>query len=156
MYSVRRRSKVTLLDFDPETTPMPTRKTTVRESSDAAPRPEVASLLPLTAPAFHLLAALAEADMHGWALMKAVERATEGRIELSSGTLYGLIKRLLRQELIAESDQRPPAHWDDQRRRYYRLTELGRQVALAEMSRLEKAVEAGVALRKSGLVAAEE
>jgi DNA-binding PadR family transcriptional regulator len=103
----------------------------------------VHALLPLSPPVFHLLAALAEADMHGWALMKAVERATEGRVRLSPGTLYGMIKRLLQQELIAESDRRPPTHWDDERRRYYRLTELGRATALAEMEHLQTALEAG-------------
>jgi DNA-binding PadR family transcriptional regulator len=63
-------------------------------------------------------------------------------MQLSAGTLYGLIKRLLEQELIAESTQRAPSQWDDERRRYYRLTELGRRVAIHEIERLERVVGA--------------
>ncbi|HVR28142.1 MAG TPA: PadR family transcriptional regulator [Thermoanaerobaculia bacterium] len=91
-----------------------------------------------TPAALHVLLALASADMHGWAILKEVSASTDGRIRLSAGTLYGLVKRLSDQGLIAESEHRPPAHWDDQRRRYYRLTELGRSVAEAELGRLER------------------
>lgn len=101
-------------------------------------KPPASQFLPLSAPALHVLLALAAGDRHGWAIIKDVERETQGNIQLSVGTLYGLIKRLLQQELIAESAERPPRHWDDQRRRYYRITRLGRQVALAEVERLEK------------------
>ena len=101
-----------------------------------APVPE--SFLPLTPPALHLLLALADNDKHGWAILKAVARSTDGRIRLSAGTLYGLIRRLSDQELIVESQNRPPARWDDERRRYYRLTNFGREVASAELARLEK------------------
>lgn len=90
----------------------------------------------------HVLIALAGGDKHGWAILKDIESFTNGRVQLSAGTLYGLIKRLLDQELIAESDQRAPAQWDDQRRRYYRLTQLGREAAAEEIQRLEQVVEA--------------
>lgn len=98
------------------------------------------SFLPLTPPAFHLLVSLADCDKHGWAVMKEIEARTRGEIQLSPGTLYGLVKRLLRDGLIAESKNRPPRHWDDDRRRYYRLTDLGLAVAEAELQRLEAAV----------------
>ena len=103
------------------------------------PAPE--SFLPLSPAAFHFLIALSTGDKHGWAAMKEIERLTQGRIRLGTGTLYGLVKRLLGQELIAESDERPPLQWDDERRRYYRLTELGRRVASAEAERMERALE---------------
>ena len=97
--------------------------------------------LPLSPAVFHVLVALAGADLHGWAIMKEVSRSTDGALHLSPGTLYGLIKRLLRDGLIEESDQRPPSHWDDQRRRYYALTDLGRQVARAEAARMRQALD---------------
>ncbi len=99
------------------------------------------TFLPLSAAVFHVLVALAGTGLHGWGIMKEVSRSTDGAIELSPGTLYGLIKRLLRDGLIEESDQRPPMHWDDQRRRYYALTDLGRQVAEAEMDRMQHALD---------------
>ena len=103
--------------------------------------------LPLSPPMFHVLVALAGHDLHGWAIMKEVSEATEGRIHLSPGTLYGLIKRLLRDGLIAESDERPPSHWDDSRRRYYALTGLGRRVARAEADRMERSLKVARARR---------
>ena len=99
------------------------------------------TFLPLSPAVFQVLVALAGADLHGWALMKEVSRSTDGTLHLSPGTLYGLIKRLLRDELIEESDQRPPLHWDDQRRRYYALTDLGRRVARAEADRMRQALD---------------
>ena len=102
---------------------------------------DASAFLPLSPAVFHVLVALAGMDLHGWGLMKEVSRSTDGTIELSPGTLYGLIKRLLRDGLIEESDQRPPAHWDDQRRRYYALTHLGRQVAEAEAERMRHALD---------------
>lgn len=96
--------------------------------------------LPLSPAAFHLLVSLAREHKHGWAVRKEIESLTDGRIRMGTGTLYGLIKRLLQQELIAESEHRPPEIWDDERRRYYRLTELGRSVMLAEASRMERAL----------------
>lgn len=96
--------------------------------------------LPLSPAMFHVLVALAGEDLHGWAIMKEVSRATDGKIHLSPGTLYGLVKRLLRDGLIVESKERPPRRWDDQRRRYYALTALGREVAEAEVERMRRAL----------------
>lgn len=96
--------------------------------------------LPLTPAAFHVLLALADRDRHGYAIMQEVELTTGGRVAMGPGTLYGTIKRLLAAGLIQQSEERPDPQLDDQRRRYYRLTELGRRVAAAEAARLEEAV----------------
>jgi DNA-binding PadR family transcriptional regulator len=97
--------------------------------------------LPLTPAMFHVLLALADGEMHGYAILKEVERRTEGKVRLSAGTLYGIIKRLNGEGWIVESSKRPAAGLDDERRRYYRLTELGRQVAVTEARRLEELLE---------------
>ena len=93
---------------------------------------------PLTPAMFHVLLALAGDDLHGYAILKEVEMRTEGEVKLSTGTLYGIIKRLLNDGLIIERHERPAAH--DERRRYYRLTPQGREVAATEAERLEKVV----------------
>ena len=93
------------------------------------------SLLPLPLTAFHILVALAEEDRHGYAIIKEVGARTGGALKLSAGTLYRSIDRLLNQGLIKELSSHP-GHGDDQRRRYYRLTPLGRAVALAETRRM--------------------
>lgn len=96
--------------------------------------------LPLTEPMFHILLSLADGDKHGYAILKDVARRTEGKVEFSTGTLYGIIKRLVSEGMIAKSAFRPAPAEDDDRRRYYRLTPFGRQVAIAEAERLEKIV----------------
>lgn len=106
--------------------------------TDPAERPE--HHLPLTPAAFHVLLALADRDRHGYAVMQEVARTTEGRVAMGPGTLYGTVKRLLGAGLIEESDERPDPEIDDSRRRYYRLTGLGRRVAAAEAARLADAV----------------
>lgn len=93
-------------------------------------------LLPLTPALFHVLMALADNDLHGYAVIKEVERSTGGKVRLSTGTLYGIVKRLLSDGMIEESSRRPVARLDDERRRYYRLTDFGRRVARAEAERL--------------------
>ena len=93
---------------------------------------------PLTPAMFNVLLSLADGEKHGYAMLKDVEDQTSGEILLSTGTLYGIIKRLLADGLIVESRHRPPADEDDQRRRYYRLTEDGRRVAVAEALRMER------------------
>jgi DNA-binding PadR family transcriptional regulator len=95
------------------------------------------SQAPLTAAMFNVLITLSDGDKHGYAILKEVEEQTAGEVQLSTGTLYGIIKRLLAEGLIVESRQRP-AEDDDQRRRYYRLTDEGRHVAVAEATRMEK------------------
>jgi DNA-binding PadR family transcriptional regulator len=95
------------------------------------------SQAPLTAAMFHVLITLADGEKHGYAILKEVEEQTAGEVQLSTGTLYGIMKRLLSEGLIVESRHRP-AEDDDQRRRYYRLTDEGRHVTMAEANRLEK------------------
>ena len=95
---------------------------------------------PLTPAMFHVLLALAEDDLHGYAILKEVELRTGGKVLLSTGTLYGIIKRLLADGLIAELRSRPAAPQDDERRRYYRLTPRGREVAAAEAERMNEVV----------------
>ena len=91
---------------------------------------------------FHVLLALAGEDLHGYAILKEVELRTAGKVKLSTGTLYGIIKRLLADGLVAELRSRPAESQDDERRRYYRLTSAGRQVATAEAERMDEMVNA--------------
>jgi DNA-binding PadR family transcriptional regulator len=86
-----------------------------------------------------MLVALADGDKHGYAIMKEVATRTDGEVRLSTGTLYGMVKRLLAEALLEESRRRP-ADDDDARRRYYRLTVFGRSVAQAEAKRLARAL----------------
>jgi DNA-binding PadR family transcriptional regulator len=97
-------------------------------------------LLPLPLPIFHMLLALTEGERHGYALKRAILERTEGKLNLGSGALYGSINKMLEQGLIEESDERPDAHLDDERRRYYRITVLGQRVAAAEAVRLRELV----------------
>jgi DNA-binding PadR family transcriptional regulator len=94
----------------------------------------------LTPAMFHVLLVLADGDKHGYAILKEVEEQTSGEVQLSTGTLYGIIKRLLVSDLIREI-RKPALRNDDPRRRYYRLTEEGKAVAIAEAKRLEKLVD---------------
>jgi DNA-binding PadR family transcriptional regulator len=105
---------------------------------------------PLPPAVFHILVAVADRERHGYAIMQDVSARTDGALKLSPGTLYGNIKRLLEDGLIQELEARPDPEHDDTRRRYYRITALGRRVAIAESARLAKLL--GQA-RASGLVA---
>ena len=109
--------------------------------------------MPLPSAVFQILVALADQDRHGYAIMQDVASRTGGRMKLSPGTLYGAIKRMLDDGLIVELDERPDPEQDDQRRRYYRLTRLGRDVAQAEADRLATLVRqaraAGLTLRRN-------
>ncbi|MHB8656077.1 MAG: PadR family transcriptional regulator [Terriglobia bacterium] len=96
--------------------------------------------LPLTPAMFHVLAALADGEKHGYAILKEVAEETQGEVKLSAGTLYGIIKRLLAEGMIVECSQRPAPENDDSRRRYYRLADWGRAVAVAEAERMEKLI----------------
>jgi DNA-binding PadR family transcriptional regulator len=104
---------------------------------------------PLPPAVFHILVAVADRERHGYAIMQDVSARTDGALKLSPGTLYGNIKRLLEDGLIQELEARPDPEHDDTRRRYYRITALGRRVAIAESARLAKLL--GQA-RASGLV----
>lgn len=94
---------------------------------------------------FHILLALADKERHGYHIMREVEERTSGDVKLGPGTLYGSIKRMLGDGLVEESDERPDPDLDDERRRYYRLTDFGYRVATAEAERLARLVEASVA-----------
>lgn len=102
------------------------------------------AFLPLTPAAFHVLLALADGPKHGYLILKAVDDQTGGEVRLSTGTLYGLVKRFLDDELIVELSATGSG---DERRRPYRLTPLGRRVAAAEAQRLERLVNAARAVR---------
>ena len=95
-------------------------------------------LLPLPVAQMHILLALATGDKHGYAIMREVEILTEGAVTMGPGTLYGTVKKMLKAELVEESAERPDPQMDDQRRRYYRISGLGRQVLDAEVSRMEQ------------------
>ena len=97
---------------------------------------EADALLPLPAATFHILVALADEDRHGYAVMQEVTARTGGTLKLSAGTLYRSIQRMLEQGLITEISDRPAPEMDDERRRYYRITPFGRDVARAEARRL--------------------
>jgi DNA-binding PadR family transcriptional regulator len=98
-------------------------------------------MLPLTAAVFHILLALADGERHGYAIMREVANHTEGRVRLGPGTLYGTVKRMLADGLIEEVDERPDPAVDDERRRYYGLTDFGKKVAVAEAGRMYRLVQ---------------
>lgn len=115
----------------------------------AAAPDDPTAFLPLSPPVFHVMVSLADHDRHGYAIIKEVAERTGGDQRLAAGTLYAILKRLLDDGLIAEVPSGPAAA-DDQRRRYYRLTSLGRRVAKAEVDRLEQAVASARASRLFG------
>jgi DNA-binding PadR family transcriptional regulator len=92
---------------------------------------------PLTPALFHILLALADGERHGYSIMQEISVQTQGELRIGPTTLYRSIKHLLEDGLIVESDERPDPALDDVRRRYYRLTDLGQRMAVAEMQRLE-------------------
>lgn len=111
---------------------------------------EVDELLPLPASAMHIIVALAGGEKHGYAIMRDVDELSDGVVRMGPGTLYGSIKRMIDQGLVEETDERPDPALDDQRRRYYRLTELGRRVGAAEQARLTQLLSAA-RVRRLGL-----
>ena len=96
--------------------------------------------IPLKAHWFHIMLSLAGGEQHGYGIMQEVLNRSTGKVRLWPATLYGSIKRLIEAELIEESDERPAPELDDARRRYYRLTVLGRRVLDAECERLQELV----------------
>ena len=96
--------------------------------------------IPLKTHWFHIMLSLAGGEQHGYGIMQEVLNRTTGKVRLWPATLYGSIKRLIEAELIEESDERPAPELDDPRRRYYRLTPLGRRVLDAECERLQELV----------------
>lgn len=104
--------------------------------------------LPLKTHWFHIMLSLASGEQHGYGIMQDVLNRTTGKVHLWPATLYGSIKRLIEAELIEESDERPAPELDDARRRYYRLTPLGKCVLEAECERLQELVRT-IRLRQS-------
>jgi DNA-binding PadR family transcriptional regulator len=98
------------------------------------------SFLPLKTNWFHILLSLAAGEQHGYGIMQEVFERSSGKIRLWPATLYGTLKRLIESGLIEESAERPAPELDDARRRYYRMTDLGRKVLDAETERLEELV----------------
>jgi DNA-binding PadR family transcriptional regulator len=95
---------------------------------------------PLTPAVFHIMLALADGERHGYSILREVERYTEGRLKLGPTTLYRSIRQMLAAGYIVEAEARPDPELDDERRRYYRLTDAGRRLAQAETRRLARLV----------------
>lgn len=100
-------------------------------------RSEIDELLPLPTAVFHILVALADRDRHGYSIMQDVAARTDGKVHLSAGTLYSAVRRMLEQGLIEELRDSPDPENGDERRRYYGLTQFGRDVATAEARRVQ-------------------
>ena len=98
-------------------------------------------LIPLSPAVFHILLSLGEGERHGYALKREIAKRTGGKLKLGPGVLYGSINKMLDLGLIEESDERPDPHLDDERRRYYKITTLGKQTARAEASRMRELAE---------------
>ena len=111
--------------------------------------PTSESMLPLQPAVFHILIALADRERHGYSIMQDVAARTAGKVQLSAGTLYSSIRRMLEQGLIEELNRSPDPSSTDERRRYYRLTCFGKRVAAAEVERLTALVQQA---RATGLV----
>jgi len=104
--------------------------------------------LPLTPAMLDIMVALGDDELHGYGIMQEVRRRTGGQRRLAPGTLYRSLRQMQERGLVAEAEERPDPGLDDERRRYYRLTDLGRKVATAEVERLEGLVSAA---RSKGL-----
>jgi DNA-binding PadR family transcriptional regulator len=109
-------------------------------------QPDPRSHLPLKPLDLQLLLALAEEELHGYGLVQAVAHRTDGVVTLEPGNLYRVLRRLLGDGLVAESERRPVPDLDDERRRYYRLTPLGGRVLAAELRRLQALVSSPAVL----------
>ena len=99
-----------------------------------------AAFLPLPPVTLHILLAIAGEDRHGYAIIQDIAARTGGAVTVGPGTFYRSIQRMLEQGLVVETQDRPAPEMDDERRRYYRLTVLGRAVARAEVRRLADTV----------------
>jgi DNA-binding PadR family transcriptional regulator len=105
--------------------------------------------LPLTPAVIDIMLALGDDELHGYAIMQEVRRRTDGQRRLAPGTLYRSLRQMQERGLVEEAEERPDPGLDDERRRYYRLTDLGKKVAAAEIERLEGLVRTA---RSKGLV----
>ena len=100
----------------------------------------VDDFLPLKADAFYVLLVLLHGERHGYAIMREAAERSGQRVELQAGALYRLLRRMLDDGLVVESQRRPAADADDERRRYYRVTALGRRVLAADVDRMASLV----------------
>ena len=103
--------------------------------------PDPEPLLPLSPATFYILLTLAAGEHHGYGIMQEIRAQTKGKLNIGPGTLYRSIKNLLAEGLIIEADERPDPTINDERRRYYRLTDFGSRVAAAEAQRLVEIVD---------------
>ena len=101
---------------------------------------ETTNFLPLTVPVFHILLALSDGERHGYAILQEIESKSDGAVKLGTGTLYTAIKRMLASGLIERTQSRLEPERDDERRRYYRISKLGKRIAAAEAARLDALV----------------
>jgi len=99
-----------------------------------------ANFLPLTPAVLHILLALADGEQHGYAIAQAIATSTDGTVRMGPGTLYGSIVRMTASGLVAEPGRGRGRTAGDERRRFYRITPLGRRVLAAEADRLERVV----------------
>src|SRR5579884_1809769 len=97
--------------------------------------------VPLTPAVFYILLALSIKERHGYEIMKQVQKDSDNQVKMGPGTLYGSIKRMIADKLIVEAEERPDPKLDDERRRYYKITEQGRQMLNAELKRFERALK---------------
>src|ERR1700684_1152431 len=100
---------------------------------------------PLSPAVFRILLCLAEGERHGYAIKREIALRTAGKLKIGPGVLYGSINKMLEQGLIEESDERPDAHLDDDRRPYYRITPHGRKAGQAEADRMRELVQLAAA-----------
>src|SRR3954469_5813759 len=112
-------------------------------------RPKLDDFIPLKPDAFYVLLVLLHGELHGYALMRETSRHSDGRVELQAGALYRLLARMLDDGLVVESQRRPASDADDERRRYYRVTPLGRRVMAAEAQRMQSLAAAAHAALKA-------
>ena len=108
---------------------------------------EPEELLPLSPAVFHILLALSAGERHGYGIMREVAALSHGQVRIGPGTLYRSLRQMLDAGMVEESDERPDPALDDERRRYYRLTGFGRQVAQGEAMRLARLVREAEARR---------
>jgi DNA-binding PadR family transcriptional regulator len=111
-------------------------KRTIHDDPADRPESEAERQLPLTIPVFQILLALADQELHGYAVIQDIAERTGGEVRLTASTLYGAVARMLDAGLIEELQARPEQQRDDPRRRYYRITAFGRDVARLEAARL--------------------
>ena len=103
-------------------------------------RTDLDALLPLRPVEFLVLLVLADAERHGYGIVQDIAERTDGKVKLLPGNLYAVLRRLMESALLSESSRRPAGDLDDQRRRYYRITKLGKRVLAADAERMKELV----------------